>query len=120
MDSVLKTILQLLEPLASSNSFDSASSASSSASGSSSTGGFLCSRMDLPLISWLLLFLSQCLDSQPNFYLLDDMPDKIKNWRNNGKIFYSFHCISLFFSEVNYQQLLCNTGWSNDFLLNRM
>ncbi|XP_075222220.1 BIR repeat containing ubiquitin-conjugating enzyme isoform X2 [Lycorma delicatula] len=85
MDSVLKTILQLLEPLG--HSLDSESDA---AAGPSSTNnisaGFLCSRMDLPLISWLLLFLSQCLDSQPNFYLFDDMPDKIKNCRSNGPL----------------------------------
>ncbi|XP_054283105.1 baculoviral IAP repeat-containing protein 6 [Macrosteles quadrilineatus] len=50
IDSVLKTLLMQLTPLALTNL----------------SPGFLQSNMDLPLISWLLLFLSQCLDSTPN------------------------------------------------------
>lgn len=47
MDSVLKTLLTQLAPLAYVNP----------------PPGYLRTHMDLPLVGWLLLFLSQCLDS---------------------------------------------------------
>lgn len=61
IDSVLKTLLQQLTPLALSGP----------------APGPLRSHMDLPLIGWLLLFLSQCLDSTA-LISGDDTQDKMK------------------------------------------
>lgn len=71
MDSVLKTLLKQLLPLASYQP----------------TPGFLRSHMDLPLIGWLLLFLSQCLDSAVPVQSSanDQSQHKIKNDKDQGK-----------------------------------
>lgn len=61
IDSVLKTLLQQLTPLAVTDS----------------APAFLRSNMDLSLIGWLLLFLSQCLDFTTSSS--EDAQDKIKS-----------------------------------------
>lgn len=63
IDSVLKTVLQQLMPLALNDP----------------APGFLRSHMDLPLIGWLLLFLSQCLDFTGPSNNYEDTNDKLKN-----------------------------------------
>ncbi|XP_039282031.1 baculoviral IAP repeat-containing protein 6 isoform X3 [Nilaparvata lugens] len=86
MDSLLKTILNQLQSLATSadDQEEGAVGGGEEAGAVGGGTGFFRLQMDLSLVGWLLLFLSQCLDSQPSFCSLDELPDKMKNSKNSA------------------------------------
>lgn len=78
IDAILKTLAKQLAPISPRYQEATASGLNMSDAETSSVGS-LCTKSDLQLITWLLLFLSVC---------LDDRKDKCKTYRhrfNNGK-----------------------------------
>lgn len=62
IDSVLKTLAQLLAPI--SPRYQEATGGGFNMSGMEGDTSNLCAKSDLQLITWLLLFLSVCLDDR--------------------------------------------------------
>lgn len=62
IDSVLKTLAKLLAPI--SPRYQDASGTGFTSTGMQPNASNLCAKSDLQLITWLLLFLSVCLDDR--------------------------------------------------------
>ena len=62
IDSILKTLAKLLAPI--SPRYHDSNGAGINSSGVESGSSNLCAKSDLQLITWLLLFLSVCLDDR--------------------------------------------------------
>lgn len=101
IDAVLKTLAKLLAPI--SPRYQEANGAGLNMSDMESGAGSLCAKSDLQLITWLLLFLSVC---------LDDRKDKCKYHKDFGNTWKLLKFCILFTAANRWDFMSCETDFA--------